>query len=92
MTERQIDPTEYPIPHPPLLEFTRANGLDPWNIPVDSPMFIKGEELTATQFVHETVDGRPRKVLIHNPDGTIDSFAKRTVTVPLISPPEDHGL
>ena len=93
MTERLIHPEDYPYRHPPLLEFIRTNGLDPWAIPEAFPIVTEGGQLTVTEFVFEELpDGRRRKVLIHNPDGTVESFAKHSVTVPLKSPPEDHGL
>lgn len=88
MTDRIIHPEAYPYRHPPLLEFIRANDLDPWDIPAAFPLVVEGDQLTVTEFVFEVLpNGERRKVIING-----DSIKKRTVTVPLKSPPEDHGL
>ena len=88
MADRIIHPEAYPYRHPPLLEFIRANGLDPHAVPVAFPMVIRDGQLTVTEFVFEELpDGKRRKVIING-----DSVKKRSVTVPLKSPPEAHGL
>lgn len=89
MTERLIHPEDYPLPCPPLVEFIRANGLSEHDVSAGHPLILEGGQLTVTEFVSETLpDGRRRKVLA--PGAT--EFVKRSVTVPLASPPEDHGL
>ena len=89
MTERLIHPEDYRLPHPPLTEFIRANGLNERDVAAAFPLILEGGQLTVTEFVFEALpDGTRRKVL--EPGG--DAVVKRSVTVPLTSPPEDHGL
>lgn len=88
MTDRLIHPEDYPYRHAPLLEFIQANGLNPLDVAAAFPLVMEGGRLTVTEFVFETLpDGKRRKVIING-----DAVAKRTATVPLKSPPEDHGL
>lgn len=90
MTERLIHPEDYePLPNVQLNAFITANGLSPNDVSAGQPLILEGGRLTVTEFLFEALpDGRRRKVL--EPGG--NSFVKRSVTVPLISPPEDHGL
>ena len=89
MHSRYIHPLDYPLPHRPLTEFVRANGLDERDISADFPLIIESGVLTVTVFEFEPLpDGGRRKLLR---DGS-DEVVKHTRTVPLISPPEAHGL
>lgn len=89
MPDRLLHPADYPLPHPPLIAFIRANGLDEFEVSAAHPLIIQGEELTVSAFIREPdATGRLRPVLAD--DG--ESYQKHSVTVPLKSPPEDHGL
>ncbi|MFJ7748703.1 hypothetical protein ACIQXM_01960 [Arthrobacter sp. NPDC097144] len=89
MTERLIHPEDYRLPHPPLIAFLRANGLNERDVAAAFPLIMEGSQLTVTAFVFEVLpNGERRKVPIPG----AKKFVKRTVTVPLKSPPEDHGL
>ena len=89
MTERVIHPEDYRLPHPPLTNFLRVNGLNERDVAAAFPLVVEGGRLTVTEFLFEAQpEGRRRRILVRGGD----AFAKRTVTVPLKSPPEDHGL
>ena len=80
---RFIDLTDYPMAHPPVLNWLRANGLNPKHLPRDQVMEAGDGLLRVTEFVF-TPDGY-KKI---SGDGVVtESF----VTT-LISPPETHGL
>lgn len=89
MTERLLHPEDYPLPYPPLTAFVRANGLHERDIAAAFPLIVGDGRLTVTEFVFEELPGGKRRTVLA-PGG--ESLVKKSVTVPLVSPPEDHGL
>lgn len=89
MDTRFIRPMDYKLPHGPLTEFVRANGLDEKDIAADFPLIIESGEMTVTEFEFEPTPDGGRRIALR--DGA-DEIVKHTRTVPLKSPPEAHGL
>lgn len=80
---RQIDFTDYPMAHQPILNWIRANGLNPKHLPYDQTVEVGHGRLWVTKFLLDSL-GKKR---------ISDSTAlTERVTVPLISAPETHGL
>ena len=90
MTNRTIDLSGYNHPDPRVMAWIEANDLDPHQIPADFPVVIEDGNLTVMEWILEsTVPGAPpHKTLADDGEG----FKKAQRTVPLLSPPEDHGL
>lgn len=80
---RHINFTAYPMAHPPMMEWIKANGLDPRHLLYDQKALLDNGELTVAEIVFEE-NGAKR---ING-----DRVVTKTVTVPLISAPENHGL
>lgn len=89
MDNRYIRPLDYRLPHGPLTDFVRANGLNEKDIAADFPLIIESGELTVTEFEFEHLPGGGRRKVLR--DGG-DEVVKHLRTVPLKSPPEAHGL
>ena len=68
-----------------LGEWLTANGAHPSWVPLDSTITVTGDQLTYESLVHDT-EGR----VLATEGGT--HYARQLRTVPLISPPEAHGL
>jgi hypothetical protein len=82
-----INFTDYPMGHPPILAWLRANELDPSRLLYAQTALIDAGELTVTEFVFEESGA---KRLAKRTDG-FEAVVK-TVTVPLISSPAAHNL
>jgi hypothetical protein len=87
---RAVDFTTYDHPDPRIISWIKANGLDPNNIPEAFPAVIEDRTLTVTEWiVEQSVAGAPPHKTLSD-DGS--GYKKKRRTVPLLSPPEDHGL
>lgn len=80
---RLIDLNDYPLAHQPAINWLKANGLNPLHVPKDQVIEVGHGRLWVKKFVLRE-DGRK---LIENYDAVTE-----TVSVPLISTPETHGL
>jgi hypothetical protein len=80
---RRIKLDAYPIKHPPLLNWLRANGLNPARLLYHQTVAIDAGLLTVIEF---GIDEDGHKIILD------DEPATKLVTVPLISAPETHGL
>ena len=83
-----INLTDYPMAHPPVLAWLRANGLDTSRLLYDQTALIEAGELTVTEFVFEESGA---KRIARGADGNFEAVTQ-TVTVPLISSPAAHNL
>jgi hypothetical protein len=70
------------------LAWIRANGLDPHRVKAHQTAIIEDGKLTLDLF---EVDGHGHKIIQYAADGEPEAKL-RTITVPLISEPEDHGV
>lgn len=82
MADRVLHCSDYePNPRSPLCEWLRANRVDPGRVPLTGAIIITGGQLTVPQYADLS------SVRSYQPAPGV------TVrTVPLISPPEAHGL
>lgn len=80
---RVIDFTDYPMGHPPLMEWIKANDLDPGRLPYDQKVLVETGKLTVTEFV---VKENGAKQILGGEAVT------KAVTVPLKSTPAAHNL
>lgn len=80
---RLIDLNDYPLAHQPAINWLRANGLNAAHVPKDQVIEVGHGRLWVKKFV---LDGRGKKIISGN------DVVTETVSVPLISAPETHGL
>lgn len=84
MSRRTVNFEAMPLAHPPAIAWIKANGLDPWQVPQRQEVVIAGNTLTLKLFALH--DDGSRAADIHN------APVFKTVTVPLLSDPEEHGI
>lgn len=81
MSDRVIHCSDYePRPDSPACRWLEANGVKPRTVPLDSTITVSGGQIT-----YEFVDPKPNRDYSQPPP-------RQLRTVPLISPPEAHGL
>ena len=85
MTTRRININTPILPDPQIFAWIQANGIDPGTVLAAQEVTVKDGQLTYLEFVR---DESGVKVLSSDQTG----YVKRERTVPLISPPEVHGL
>jgi hypothetical protein len=85
MTKRRVDLNTPILPDPQMFAWIEANGVDPGTVLAAQVATIEDGKLTFLEFVR---DDSGAKILNSEDTG----FVKRERTVPLISPPEDHGV
>ncbi|AIX99773.1 hypothetical protein ART_0175 [Arthrobacter sp. PAMC 25486] len=72
-------------PNADVIAFVAANGIDPNEVIADQLAYIANSQLTVDVFVRRD-DGT--KVLDHSGD----RYTRGSLTVPLLSAPENHNL
>lgn len=80
-----IHPTDYPLPHPPLMAWARSNFIIPNCLAASSPITISGNQITYVELFRGE-DGKT----VYLPKE--DQLAKRTVTTKLYTLPAEFGL
>ncbi len=85
MTTRTLDLATYKHPHPPLIDWITANGLDPYAVNASQQVQVTDNTITVSQYV---LDEKRLKVM----DIAAMRPLEERVTVPLISPLEAHGI
>lgn len=81
---------DYPsLPDPRVIAWLEANNIDPKNIPAAQEALVEDNRVTLIEYVLGA-DGF--KLPMHDSAGELTSWVKHTITVPLRSAPENHGL
>ena len=88
MTNRHIDLNHYDG-DPRVIAWLEANGLVASEVPAAQYVQVAGEHLIYQEFLCGEDDF---KLPLHDSTGEACAWQKRTVTAPLLSAPEDHGL
>jgi len=77
------------LPDPRIVAWLEANNIDPKNTPAAQEALVEDNRVTLIEYVLGA-DGF--KLPVHDSDGEPIGWVKHTVTVPLISAPENHEL
>lgn len=80
-----IHPTDYPLPHPPLMAWARSNFILPNSLSAQHPITITGDQITYVEFFRDE-EGKT----VYVPEE--DELAKRTVTTKIYTLPAEFGL
>jgi hypothetical protein len=81
---RTINLASMPLGYPPAVEWIEANELDPFSVLHRQEVYVDEHALTLERFILTV--GKAKQL---GPDGTP---LTQKVTVPLLSPPDNHGL
>jgi len=88
MTTRYIDLSQYDA-DPRVIAWLEANEIDPRDTPAVQHVQVSGGHLILQEFVRGP---EGFKLPIHDENGEACAWQKQTITRPLLSAPEDHGL
>ena len=88
MTTRYIDMKQYDADSR-VIAWMEANELDPGNIPAAQYVQVSGEYLILQEFI---LGPEGFKLPLLDSSGEVCAWQKQTITRPLVSAPEDHGL
>jgi hypothetical protein len=81
---RKLNLASMPVGYPPAVEWIKANELDPFSVLHRQNVYVDEHAITLKRFILTV--GKAKQL---DPDG---NPLTQTVTVPLISAPENHGL
>lgn len=89
MSNRYIDLSQYDA-DPRVMAWLEANGLDPYHVPAAQHVQVTGGHLVVQKFATGP-DGH-KIPLLDRVTEELCGWQKVTVTLPLLSAPEDHNL